>query len=51
MPEHNDNMTGDRQYDGKLGAVRNAIDEGDASGVADWLQLGVGLVFATLTEP
>jgi hypothetical protein len=44
MPIDNANLTDEQQYDAKLAALRAAIDEGDASGVAD------GDVFARVRE-
>jgi hypothetical protein len=35
MPTDNFNPTDERQYDAKLAALQAAIDEGDASGVAE----------------
>jgi antitoxin ParD1/3/4 len=44
MPIDNVNFTDDQQYDAELAALRAAIDEGDASGVAE------GDVFARVRE-
>jgi hypothetical protein len=35
MPIDDDNLTEDQKYDNKLAALRAAIDEGNASGVAE----------------
>jgi hypothetical protein len=35
MPIDDDNLTDDQKYDEKLAALRAAVDEGDASGVAE----------------